>query len=173
MLPFSDIVLMLLTLGLLFPKEKEGPFSVIKHKQNAGFKLDLTESRDDKVFQERETRKKRQNLIIVAHGRSGSTFLGNIFNHHPNVFYLFEPYQTVERLHGSVAPENQEYQEKAFQWISMQICNIRSRKRSGKVLSKEIRSKLQSIKKPCAAVTTFLSSQRHRFSMESGELVAT
>ena len=117
MLPLSVIVLMLLTLGLLFPKEKEGAFSVIKHKQNAAFNIDLTESRDSKVFQEGETRKKRQNLIIVAHGRSGSTFLGNIFNHHPNVFYLFEPYQTVERLHGSVAPENQEYQEKAFQWM--------------------------------------------------------
>lgn len=38
-------------------------------------------------------KKKRQNLIIVAHGRSGSTFLGNIFNNHPSVFYLFEPYK--------------------------------------------------------------------------------
>ena len=60
---------------------------------------------------------KRQNLIIVAHGRSGSSFTGNIFNHHPSVFYLFEPYQTVERLHGGVAPFNRDYQEKSFEWM--------------------------------------------------------
>ena len=60
---------------------------------------------------------KRQNLIIVAHGRSGSSFTGNIFNHHPSVFYLFEPYQTVERLHGGVAPFNRDYQQKSFEWM--------------------------------------------------------
>ena len=60
---------------------------------------------------------KRQNLIIVAHGRSGSSFTGNIFNYHPSVFYLFEPYQTVERLHGGVAPFNRDYQEKSFEWM--------------------------------------------------------
>jgi len=61
--------------------------------------------------------KRRQNLIIVAHGRSGSSFTGNIFNHHPSVFYLFEPYQTVERLHGGVAPFNKDYKEKSFEWM--------------------------------------------------------
>ena len=61
--------------------------------------------------------KRRQNLIIVAHGRSGSSFTGNIFNHHPSVFYLFEPYQTVERLHGGVAPFHRDYQEKSFEWM--------------------------------------------------------
>ena len=60
---------------------------------------------------------KRQNLIIVAHGRSGSSFTGNIFNHHPSVFYLFEPYQTAERLHGGVAPFNRDYQAKSFEWM--------------------------------------------------------
>lgn len=39
---------------------------------------------------------KRQVLLIVAHGRSGSTFLADIFNHHPRVFYVFEP------LHGLI-----------------------------------------------------------------------
>ena len=61
--------------------------------------------------------KKRLNLIIVAHGRSGSTFLGNIFNHHPSVFYLFEPYQTVERIVRAQAPFNRNYQETAFRWM--------------------------------------------------------
>ena len=61
--------------------------------------------------------KRRQNLIVVAHGRSGSSFTGNIFNYHPSVFYLFEPYQTVERLHGGVAPFNRDYQQKSFEWM--------------------------------------------------------
>ena len=64
-----------------------------------------------------DERKRRQNLIVVAHGRSGSSFTGNIFNYHPSVFYLFEPYQTVERLHGGVAPFNRDYQEKSFEWM--------------------------------------------------------
>ena len=64
-----------------------------------------------------DERKKRQNLIVVAHGRSGSSFSANIFNYHPSVFYLFEPYQTVERLHGGVAPFNRDYQAKSFEWM--------------------------------------------------------
>ena len=64
-----------------------------------------------------DEQKRRQNLIVVAHGRSGSSFTGNIFNYHPSVFYLFEPYQTVERLHGGVAPFNRDYQEKSFEWM--------------------------------------------------------
>ena len=72
---------------------------------------------DKQILSEMGERQKRQNLFIVAHGRSGSTFTGNIFNHHPSVFYLFEPYQTVERLHGAVAPLNRDYQEKSFEWM--------------------------------------------------------
>ncbi|KAL9981049.1 hypothetical protein ACROYT_G009705 [Oculina patagonica] len=47
-------------------------------------------------------RKKRKVLLIVAHGRSGSTFLADIFNKHPEVFYVFEPLHGVQRLpiHG-------------------------------------------------------------------------
>ena len=66
----------------------------------------------------KETAGKRQNLVIVAHGRSGSSFIGNIFNNHPSVFYLFEPYQTVERLQGGVKPYDKLYQEKAREWMS-------------------------------------------------------
>ena len=38
----------------------------------------------------------RTNLIILAQPRTGSSFLGDAFNQHPDVFYLFEP------LHGIV-----------------------------------------------------------------------
>ena len=34
---------------------------------------------------------KRRVVIIVTFMRSGSTFVGEIFNNHPNAFYQFEP----------------------------------------------------------------------------------
>jgi len=40
---------------------------------------------------------KRVNIIIMSFPRSGSSFLGDIFNQHPGVFYLFEPVRTVQR----------------------------------------------------------------------------
>ena len=41
---------------------------------------------------------RRRNVIVVSHGRSGSSLVGDIFNHHPSVFYMYEPLQTVKRL---------------------------------------------------------------------------
>ena len=94
----------------------------MKHDQQNAIREELVET--PKFYEGHEkfpflsqVKKKRQNLIIVAHGRSGSTFLGNIFNRHPSVFYLFEPYQTVERLVYSQALNNQNYQDKAFRWM--------------------------------------------------------
>jgi len=46
----------------------------------------------------RKSQQARRNLIIVSHGRSGSTLMGDIFNHHPSVFYMYEPLQTAERV---------------------------------------------------------------------------
>ena len=40
----------------------------------------------------------RRNVIIVSQPRSGSSFLGQIFNQHPNVFYLFEPLRAVTKI---------------------------------------------------------------------------
>ena len=40
----------------------------------------------------------RRNVIIVSHGRSGSSLMGDSFNHHPSVFYMYEPLQTAERV---------------------------------------------------------------------------
>ena len=40
---------------------------------------------------------KRVNIIIMSFPRSGSSFLGDIFNQHPRVLYLFEPVRTVQR----------------------------------------------------------------------------
>ena len=118
------IVLLALMFGVFFLKENENENeNIVRQKENEVHKEDLpTTQKIDKETEQAHVgdkdKKKRQNLIIVTHGRSGSTFLGNIFNHHPNVFYLFEPYQTVERLHhGEVAPKNKDYQAKSFQWM--------------------------------------------------------
>ena len=40
---------------------------------------------------ESNANKPRLNVIILTHMSSGSTFLGNMFNLHPDVFYLYEP----------------------------------------------------------------------------------
>ena len=40
---------------------------------------------------------KRWNVIILTHMSSGSTFIGNIFNLHPDVFYLYEPLHKLRR----------------------------------------------------------------------------
>ena len=49
---------------------------------------------------EHGSEKSRKNIIIVSHGRSGSrsTLMGDIVNHHPSVFYMYEPLQTTQRV---------------------------------------------------------------------------
>ena len=42
--------------------------------------------------------KSRQVLLVVAHGRSGSTFLADIFDKHPRVFYIFEPLHGIRKM---------------------------------------------------------------------------
>ncbi|KAM4695939.1 carbohydrate sulfotransferase 6-like [Rhinophrynus dorsalis] len=40
-------------------------------------------------------KEKRVHILILTSWRSGSSFIGQIFNHHPDVFYLFEPDRVV------------------------------------------------------------------------------
>ncbi|KAJ7377245.1 hypothetical protein OS493_030056 [Desmophyllum pertusum] len=51
----------------------------------------------------------QRNILVVSHGRSGSTITGDIFNHHPSVFYLHEPLQTVERRYGRLNTTDERY----------------------------------------------------------------
>ena len=44
------------------------------------------------------TNPQRTRVIIVAHGRSGSSFLAAVFNSHPDFFFIFEPLNIVQRL---------------------------------------------------------------------------
>ena len=69
------------------------------------------------------------NVIIVSEPRSGSSFLGQIFNQHPKVFYLFEPLSAVtvvtnEDLYLNLPSEN--YNRLALKLL-FQILNCRFR----------------------------------------------
>ena len=72
---------------------------------------------------------KRVNVIIVSEPRSGSSFLGQIFNQHPNFFYLFEPLRAVtvvtnEDLYLNLPSEN--YNRLALKLL-FEILNCRFR----------------------------------------------
>jgi len=41
--------------------------------------------------------KTRLNVILLTHMSSGSTIVGNMFNLHPDVFYIYEPLNTLRR----------------------------------------------------------------------------
>ena len=41
--------------------------------------------------------KARLNVILLTHMSSGSTLVGNMFNLHPDVFYIYEPLNTLRR----------------------------------------------------------------------------
>ncbi|XP_073417252.1 carbohydrate sulfotransferase 4-like [Dendrobates tinctorius] len=48
-----------------------------------------------KLSKSDEIKKAPVHILIVSSWRSGSSFIGQIFNHHPDVFYLFEPGHSV------------------------------------------------------------------------------
>jgi len=60
---------------------------------------------DKKISSVGNIKKPRRNIIIIAHGRSGSTIIGDIFNRHRSVFYLFEPLQMVGRIADKIGDE--------------------------------------------------------------------
>lgn len=45
--------------------------------------------------------KMRQNILIISDFASGSSFLGEILNQHPQVFYLYEPLKSLEYYRGN------------------------------------------------------------------------
>ena len=60
----------------------------------------------------------RKNLIIVSHGRSGSSLMGDIFNHHPSVFYMYEPLQSPERVMKKLRGGNINYTQMVDHFLS-------------------------------------------------------
>lgn len=63
--------------------------------------------------------------MIVAHGRSGSTITGDIFNHHPSVLYLHEPLQTVECIFRKMDAHDERYASLMVDFLSNVLrCNF-------------------------------------------------
>lgn len=81
------------------------------------FKFYTDTEKNFEKFQER-SRTAKKNLIIMSHGRSGSTLMGDIFNHHPSVFYMYEPLQTVERVTPTTLGTSKNYNERAMEFLS-------------------------------------------------------
>ena len=68
------------------PKCMESDISVTNNQKELNSAIKLPEE------------KRRLNVIILTHMSSGSSFTGNIFNFHPDVFYLYEPLHDLRRL---------------------------------------------------------------------------
>lgn len=56
---------------------------------------------------------KRSKILIYSHARSGSSFLGEIFNRHKNVFYTYEPLHALNVFAKANVFPAYEYQRKA------------------------------------------------------------
>ena len=83
-------------------EQKEKNDEIAKENQNisrgarAGklsYTRGLHESRAENSQVSQET---NVNVLIIAYHRSGSSFLGEMFNRDPNVFYIFEPIHTID-----------------------------------------------------------------------------
>ncbi|XP_067660650.1 carbohydrate sulfotransferase 6-like isoform X2 [Haliotis asinina] len=46
-----------------------------------------------------KTTGKKTMVVLLTYMRSGSTFTGDVIQNHPDVFYVFEPLHSIERLH--------------------------------------------------------------------------
>lgn len=53
------------------------------------------------LFERRVDAKHPTKVLLLASHRSGSSFLGEIFNQNPNAFYLFEPLAAVQETHST------------------------------------------------------------------------
>ena len=86
-------------LGIYFVGFSTQPYEFHEIQQPIATGYDFVEY---KALLEDKERTARRNLIIVSHGRSGSTLTGDIFNHHPSVFYMYEPLQTAKRVQNKL-----------------------------------------------------------------------
>ena len=81
----------------LYKEMRSGPNPYPRKRHDFKESADIQEWAD--FHNERlDSKGRRRSILVIAHGRSGSTITGEIFNHNPSVFYLHEPLQTVERI---------------------------------------------------------------------------
>ena len=77
------------------------------------FENDYAYSISDKIMQQELYKlKKRQRVLILTHHRSGSSFTGEIFNLHPDAFYMYEPLR-IATDHGCTS-ENELQRKEVF-----------------------------------------------------------
>jgi hypothetical protein len=69
--------------------------STLRHLEEIALKLDdrLRSGTAQEPTAKTENKRSvfRYNIVIMAYKRSGSSFVGQLFNHHPDVLYLYEP----------------------------------------------------------------------------------
>lgn len=58
-------------------------------------RLHKIESANEILREQSELSRKQSKLLIISYKRSGSSFLGEIFNRHQDVFYLYEPLHSL------------------------------------------------------------------------------
>lgn len=90
-------------------------------------------------------------VIIVGQGRSGTTFLGELFNQHPDIFYVFEPLKfQADRLNVNIFydEETQKYQPEISSTLtSFLSCNLSSKKEIlGDLMASSFRSQSKVLK---------------------------
>ncbi|XP_078355232.1 carbohydrate sulfotransferase 5-like [Oculina patagonica] len=105
------------------------------HKNTTTVKTTISESQlifSSKNNAEATTYPKRVNIVIMSYPRSGSSFLGDIFNHHPGVFYLFEPLRTVQMSYTTNSLFEFDFSSSSYQNMALEFledvmnCNFSS-----------------------------------------------
>ena len=74
-----------------------------KHSEDEKIEAGNTENTEKTKIPNRETKILRKAALIVTEIRSGSSFFGEIFNYHPNVFYLYEPLVLSQRQYQTLS----------------------------------------------------------------------
>ena len=84
--------------SLIQPRESISAKTALKYQtERSDLKLKPAEKRSSLSLRVSTEDNKRWNVIILTHMSSGSTLTGNLFNLHPDVFYLYEPLHNLRR----------------------------------------------------------------------------
>ena len=92
------IALLFFSLALIY-KFRTTSWKTIRHASDS-IKTECLTKHASEVVEGRVAPKphpKKINVFILSLPRSGSSFLGDVFNHHPQVLYLFEPLHSLQR----------------------------------------------------------------------------
>ena len=103
-LPCCLIALVFLSLAFMYFSGNSG-WKAIEHTKNTANSVTYSSIFNDPAsrgFAGKSTdgkpHPKRVNIVILSLPRSGSSFLGDVFNHHPQVLYFFEPLHSLQRI---------------------------------------------------------------------------